>query len=72
VGLQFGSLLGGTVVVETVFARQGLGRIAVAALQSRDFPVSQGIVLVVALIYVTVNLGVDLLYAFVNPQIRYN
>jgi peptide/nickel transport system permease protein len=71
VGLQFGSLLGGTVVVETVFARQGLGRIAVTALQSRDFPVSQGIVLVVALIYVLVNLGVDLLYAFVNPQIRY-
>jgi len=71
VGLQFGSLLGGTVVIETVFARQGLGRIAVTALQARDFPVAQGIVLFIALTYVFVNLAVDLLYAVFDPRIRY-
>ncbi|MCB9160983.1 MAG: ABC transporter permease [Caldilineaceae bacterium] len=72
VGLQFGALLGGTVIIETVFARQGLGRIAVEALKARDFPVAQGVVLFVALIYVFVNLIVDLLYAVVDPRIRYN
>lgn len=72
VGLQFGALLGGTVIIETVFARQGLGRIAVEALKARDFPVAQGVVLFAALIYVFVNLAVDLLYAVVDPRIRYN
>ena len=72
VGLQFGSLLGGTVIIETVFARQGLGRVAVDALRARDFPVAQGVVLFVALIYVLVNLVIDLLYAAVDPRIRYN
>jgi peptide/nickel transport system permease protein len=71
VGLQFGSLLGGTFIIETVFARQGIGRVAVTALQARDFPVVQGVVLFAALVYVFVNLGVDLLYAFVDPRIRY-
>ena len=71
VGLQFGSLLGGAVIIETVFARQGIGRVAVFALQARDFPVAQGVVLFAALIYVFVNLGVDLLYAFIDPRIRY-
>lgn len=72
VGLQFGALLGGTVIIETVFARQGLGRIAVEALKARDFPVAQGVVLFSALIYVFVNLLIDLLYAVVDPRIRYN
>jgi peptide/nickel transport system permease protein len=71
VGLQFGSLLGGTVITETVFARPGIGRIAVLALQSKDFPVAQGIVLFISLVYVFVNLVVDVLYAYVDPRIHY-
>jgi peptide/nickel transport system permease protein len=71
VGLQFGSLLGGTVIIETVFARPGVGRIAVLALQSKDFPVAQGIVLFISLVYVFVNLVVDVLYAYVDPRIHY-
>jgi ABC-type dipeptide/oligopeptide/nickel transport system permease component len=70
-GLQFGGLLGGAVIVESVFARAGLGRYAVTAISSRDFPQIQGIVLVVACIYVLVNLLVDLLYAVIDPRIRY-
>jgi len=71
VGLQFGSLLGGTVVTERVFARPGVGRVAVEALQAKDFPVAQGVVLFVSLVYVFVNLVVDLLYAYLDPRIRY-
>jgi len=69
VGLQFGGLLAGAVVVEQVFSRQGIGRMLVSALQSRDFPVAQGGVLFVAVVYVLVNLGVDLLYGVVDPRI---
>lgn len=71
VGLQFGGLMAGTVIVESVFARSGLGRYAVTAINARDFPQIQGIVLVVATIYVLVNLAVDLLYAAIDPRIRY-
>lgn len=71
VGLQFGGLLAGAVIVESVFSRPGLGRLAVSAILSRDFPMAQGIVLVVAVTYVFVNLGVDLLYGLVDPRIRY-
>lgn len=70
VGLQFGSLLSGAVIVEAVFARQGIGRVLVEALQARDFPVAQGTVLFIALIYVLVNLGVDLVYGLIDPRIR--
>jgi peptide/nickel transport system permease protein len=70
-GLQFGFLLGGTVVTETVFARQGLGRVAVDAIIYKDLPVVQGIVLLIAVIYMLVNLLVDLAYAFLDPRIRY-
>ncbi|MDO9065735.1 MAG: ABC transporter permease, partial [Chloroflexota bacterium] len=70
VGLQFGFLLGGTVVMETVFARQGLGRVAVDAILYKDLPVVQGIVLLVAAIYLVVNLLVDISYAFLDPRIR--
>jgi peptide/nickel transport system permease protein len=69
VGLQFGGLLAGAVIVETVFSRQGIGRMLVNALQSRDFPVAQGGVLFVATVYVIVNLVVDLLYGVVDPRI---
>lgn len=70
VGLQFGTLLSGAVIVEAVFARQGIGRVLVEALQARDFPVAQGTVLFIALIYVLVNLGVDLVYGLIDPRIR--
>ena len=71
VGLQFGNLLAGAVVVETVFSRQGIGRLLVDAILSKDFPTVQGTVLLVAAIYVLINLVVDLSYAVVDPRIRY-
>lgn len=69
-GLQFGQLLAGTVIVETVFARPGIGRLAVTAILNKDFPMVQGIVLVVAVSYVVINLLVDLSYALLDPRIR--
>ncbi|MEA2531578.1 MAG: peptide/nickel transport system permease protein [Thermomicrobiales bacterium] len=71
VGLQFGALLGGSMIIEIVFARQGVGQIAVTAIQGKDFPVVQGVVLLVATSYVLVNLAVDILYAFLDPRIRH-
>jgi peptide/nickel transport system permease protein len=71
IGLQFGGLLSGSVIVESVFTRPGLGRYTVTAIESRDFPQIQGIVLVTAAMYVFVNLFVDLLYAVIDPRIRY-
>lgn len=70
-GLQFAGLLGGAIVTEQVFSRPGLGRVAITAINNRDFPVIQGTVLVAALIYVLVNLIVDLSYAVFDPRIRY-
>jgi peptide/nickel transport system permease protein len=69
-GLQFAQLLGGAVVTETIFAWPGIGRLVVEAIFNRDFPVVQGVVLVVSLIFVTVNLLVDLAYAALDPRIR--
>jgi len=69
-GLQFGTLLGGAVVTETIFAWPGIGRLVVEAIFNRDFPVVQGVVLVVSLIFVTVNLLVDLAYATLDPRVR--
>jgi peptide/nickel transport system permease protein len=71
VGLQFGYLLGGTVVVETVFAREGIGRVAVTAITGRDFNVVQGWALFIAVIYIVVNLLVDISYAWLDPRVRY-
>jgi peptide/nickel transport system permease protein len=72
IGLQIGNLLGGAVVIETVFARQGIGRMAVDGILTKDFPVVQGTVLFAALVYVTINLVVDLLYSVLDPRIRYD
>ncbi|HWC01788.1 MAG TPA: ABC transporter permease [Methylomirabilota bacterium] len=72
VGLQFGLLLGGSVVVESLFSRQGLGQLVVAAVFARDIPIVQGWCLVIAVTYSLVNLLVDLSYALVNPRIRYD
>ena len=69
-GLQFAQLLGGAVVTETIFAWPGIGRLVVEAIFNRDFPVVQGVVLVVSLIFVAVNVLVDLSYAVLDPRIR--
>ncbi|HEV2439846.1 MAG TPA: ABC transporter permease [bacterium] len=71
VGFQAGYLLGGTVVIEEVFALPGMGRLALAAISQRDYPVVQGVVLVIALLFVLVNLAVDVAYALVDPRVRY-
>jgi ABC-type dipeptide/oligopeptide/nickel transport system permease component len=70
-GLQLGALLGGAVVTETIFSRPGLGRLAIDAIAGRDFPLVQGTVLFAAVTYVLVNLAVDVLYAAIDPRIRY-
>jgi ABC-type dipeptide/oligopeptide/nickel transport system permease component len=70
-GMQFGFLLGGTVIIETVFAWPGLGRLVVQAIFNRDYPLVQAIVLIMALIFVGVNLLVDILYVYLDPQISY-
>ncbi|MEO8552066.1 MAG: ABC transporter permease [Kofleriaceae bacterium] len=69
-GMQFGSLLTGTIVVEKVFARPGLGTTLLEAISERDYPVVQGTVFVIAVIYVIVNLAVDVAYGLVDPRIR--
>jgi len=72
VGLQFGGLLGGAFITETIFARPGVGRFAVLAIFNRDIPVIQAIALMMAVIFVMCNLAVDLLYAYLDPRIRYD
>ncbi len=71
VGVQFGALLGGSIVIEVVFAWPGVGRLIVSAISQRDFPVVQGSVLMLAIVFALVNLLVDLSYSLVNPRIRY-
>jgi ABC-type dipeptide/oligopeptide/nickel transport system permease component len=69
-GLQFAQLLGGAVVTETIFAWPGIGRLVVEAIFNRDFPIVQGVVLVVSLIFVVVNVLVDVAYVIIDPRIR--
>ena len=69
-GLQFGLLLGGAVITETVFAVPGVGRLIVGAIRQLDFPVVQAGVFMLAMIVVTVNFAIDVLYVYLNPQIR--
>jgi peptide/nickel transport system permease protein/oligopeptide transport system permease protein len=71
VGLQFGALLGGAVVVEVVFGRQGIGFLAAESIRTQDFPLVQGTVMVSALAFILVNLLVDLSYGWIDPRIRY-
>jgi len=71
VGLQFGALLSGAVIIETVFARPGIGRLAVDAILNKDYPLVQGTILVAAAAYVLANLAVDLLYGVVDPRMRH-
>lgn len=72
VGMQIGSLLGGAVVVEQIFSLPGLGQMTLTGINQRDYPVVQGCVLFIALIYVLVNLATDLLYAYIDPRISYD
>lgn len=72
IGLQFGSLLGGSVVVESVFGRQGIGFLAVTAIQRADLPLVQATVMLAALAFVLVNLFVDVSYSLLDPRIRYD
>ncbi|MGH7322992.1 MAG: ABC transporter permease [Candidatus Rokuibacteriota bacterium] len=71
IGIGFALLIGGAVVTESVFALPGLGRLTVDAILRRDYPVIQGVILVVSGVYVLINLVVDLLYVFLDPRIRY-
>jgi peptide/nickel transport system permease protein len=71
VGLQFGGLLGGAIITETIFGLPGVGRLVIASIFERDFPLVQGVVLFVALVFLFTNLVVDVLYAFLDPRIHY-
>jgi len=70
-GLQFGTLLAGAIITETIFAWPGIGRLTVQAINSRDYPLVQGCLLVIACTYVTVNLLTDLAYGLLDPRIKY-
>lgn len=70
VGLQFGTLLAGTIVTETIFSWPGIGRLTVQAISARDYPLLQGCILVIAVSYVLVNLLTDMLYAVIDPRVR--
>jgi peptide/nickel transport system permease protein len=71
IGLQLGSLLGGAVITETVFAWPGVGTVLFTAINARDYPLIQASVLLLSIFFVLINLGVDLLYAYVDPRIRH-
>jgi len=71
VGLRFGYMLGGAVITETIFAWPGMGRLLITAVEQRDIPVVQGVLLVFAASFVLVNLTVDILYGLIDPRIRY-
>ena len=70
-GLQFGILLGGALVTETIFSWPGVGLLAIQAVTNRDFPLLRAIVLVMAVSFVSINLITDVLYAYLDPRIRY-
>jgi len=71
-GLQFGALLTGSIITETIFSWPGLGRLTIAAILSRDYPLVQGCILVVAMTYLLISLLVDLIYAVIDPRVRYD
>jgi ABC-type dipeptide/oligopeptide/nickel transport system permease component len=71
VGLQFGALLGGAVITETVFAWPGVGRLVVNAITARDYPLVQAATLLVSGYFVLINLAMDVLYVYLDPRIRY-
>ena len=70
-GLLAGYMLGGAVIVETVFGRPGLGHVLVSAISQKDFPLVQGVLIFVVAIFSLVNLVVDLSYAYIDPRVKY-
>jgi ABC-type dipeptide/oligopeptide/nickel transport system permease component len=70
-GLRMGNLLGAAIITETIFALPGVGRMVVVSIFLRDFPMVQGVVLYLACIFLLINLAVDLVYAYLDPRIRY-
>ena len=71
IGLGIALLIGGVVVTESVFAIPGIGRLTIEAVTQRDYPVIQGVILVASMVYVLVNLAIDLAYGLLDPRIRY-
>jgi ABC-type dipeptide/oligopeptide/nickel transport system permease component len=69
--LQFGALLAGSLITETIFSWPGIGRLTVQAIQTRDYPLVQGCVLVIAVCYILVNFFTDLLYKIIDPRVSY-
>ncbi|MFC2948016.1 ABC transporter permease [Virgibacillus sediminis] len=72
IGVTIAGLLGGTIIIETIFTIPGIGQLLIDSIHRRDYPVIQGVVLFIAFVYVIINLIVDLLYAFLDPRIRYD
>jgi len=72
VGLMMASFIGGAVVTESVFTYPGLGRLLIQAINTRDYPLIQGCIVVILIIYIAINLTVDILYAYVDPRIEYS
>jgi peptide/nickel transport system permease protein len=70
-GMSFGGMLGGTVITETIFTRSGLGRIAVESIWTHDLPMIQGVTIVYVIIFISLNLIIDVIYAYIDPRIRY-
>ncbi|MGH2558611.1 MAG: ABC transporter permease, partial [Thermomicrobiales bacterium] len=71
-GLDLATLLGGAIITETIFSWPGLGRLIIYSIEARDYPVVQAAVFVVALAYIVINFAVDILYAYVNPRVRFS
>lgn len=72
VGLQFGTVLGGAIVTETIFAWPGIGLLSIQAVQARDLPLVRAIIAVVSLLFISINLLTDVAYAWLNPRVKYN
>jgi len=72
VGLQFGALLGGVIIIEIIFSWPGIGQLLIPAIMRRDYPLVQGCILFIAVIYIFVNLIVDIIYAYMDPRIKYS
>jgi peptide/nickel transport system permease protein len=72
IGLKVGALLGGAILTETVFAWPGIGRLLIKAIYNRDYPLVQGVVFIIAVLFILVNIIVDYLYAYIDPRIRFD
>ena len=70
IGLQFAFLMGGTVIIEQIFVYPGLGQLAITAIFNRDYPVIQGVVLFTSIVFIVINLIVDIIYTALNPKVK--